>query len=168
MHVTPATARVRGRESFDNWPATIRVLQDCGVLGDGLARDYLRLGRLRNAAVHYRPRLKTEAREQALEAVMVLQRVVGGLFTPLGGPPLFIEGVTGASFLARASEDLPLVRRYYLPNSVLVSPAYELRPDPTRAEFVCLDDADYGSPQGCRDMTDEEFADALRGGPGPP
>lgn len=164
----PATARVRGRESFDNWPSAIRVLQDWGVLGDGFARDYLRLGRLRNAAVHYRPGLETEVREQALEAIVVLQRVVEGLFTPLGGPPLFIEEVTGASFLARASEDLPLVRRYYLPNAVLISPAHELHPGPTRAEFFCLDDADYGSPQGCRDMTDEEFAHALRGGPGPP
>lgn len=164
----PATSRVRGRDGFDNWPSVIRVLQDWGVLTDEMTRDYLRRGRLRNAAVHYRPELEAEAREQALDAVLMLQRVVEGLFTPMGGPPLFIDGIPGASFLARASEDLPLVRRYYLPNAVLVSPTYELQFAPGGAEFVCLDDADYGSPLGCRDMTDEDFAVALRGPPAPP
>lgn len=157
------TARVRGRDSFDNWPSAIRVLQDWGVLTDSLADDYMRLGRLRNAAVHFRPGLETTAREQALEAVLVLQRIVGALFAPLGGSPLFIEGISGASFLARTSEDLPLVRRYYLPNAVLVSPRYELRPGPVRGEFACFDDAEYGSPQGCRELTDQEFAAALSG-----
>lgn len=56
----------------------------------------------------------------------MLQRLVEALFAPMGGPPLFIDGVIGASFLARGSEDLPLVRRYYLPNAVLVSPTYKL------------------------------------------
>lgn len=164
----PATARVLSRNSFDNWPSAIRVLQDWGVLTDQMARDYLRLSRLRNAAVHYRPGLETAARDQALEAVLLLQGLVEALFTPMGGPPLFIDGVIGASFLARASEDLPLVRRYYLPNAVLVSPTYELRFGHDGTSFVCLDDADYGAAEGCRDLTDQEFADALRAGAAPP
>lgn len=159
----PATGRVRAKDSVESWPTAIRVLREWGVLTGDLADDYLRLGRLRNAAVHYRPGLEATASDAALEAVLLLQRLVEGLFKPLGGPPLFIEGITGASFLARASEDLPLVRRYYLPNAVLVSPRYELRPGPVRGEFDCFDDAEYGSPQGCRELTDQEFAAALNG-----
>jgi hypothetical protein len=158
-----ATARVRGKESVDNWPAAIRVLREWGVLTDSLADDYLQLGRLRNAAVHYRPGLEAAARENALEAVLLLQRLVEGLFTPLGGPPLFIDGITGSSFLARASEDLPLVRRYYLPNAVLVSPRYDVRPGDRPGLFLYYYDADYGGLDRCDGMTDEQFADALRG-----
>jgi hypothetical protein len=158
-----ATARVRGKESVDKWPTAIRVLREWGVLTDSLADDYLRLGRLRNAAVHYRPRVEAVARENALEAVLLLQRLVEGLFTPLGGPPLFIDGITGSSFLARAPEDLPLVRRYYLPNAVLVSPRYDVRPGDRPGLFLYYDDADYGGPDRCDGMTDEQFADALRG-----
>lgn len=164
----PATARARGKDSFDSWPAAIRVLRDWGVLTEGLAGDYQRLGRLRNAAVHYRPRLEAAARDAALEAVLMLQRLVEGLFTPLGGPPLFIDGITGASFLTRTSEDLPLVRRYYLPNAVLVSPRYEVRPGPQLGQFAYFDDADYRGPGGCLDMTDQDFAAALASGAAPP
>jgi hypothetical protein len=157
----PATAPVRVKESFDNWPTAIGVLKDWGVLTEESARDYRRLGRLRNDAVHYRPALEATARDAALEAVLVLQRLVEALFKPIGGPPLYIDGIVGASFLARASEDLPLVRRYYLPNAVLVSPRYELRPGPAPGQFSCFDDADFAGPEGRPELTDHEFAAAL-------
>lgn len=157
----PATAPVRVKESFDNWPTAIGVLKDWGVLTEESARDYRRLGRLRNDAVHYRPGLEATARNAALEAVLVLQRLVEALFTPIGGPPLYIDGIVGASFLARASEDLPLVRRYYLPNAVLVSPRYELRPGPAPGQFSCFDDADFAGPEGRPELTDHEFGAAL-------
>lgn len=124
---------MRGKDSVDNWPTAIRVLREWGVFTHELAGDYLRLGRLRNEAVHYRPGLEAEARDAALDAVLLLQRLVEGLFAPLGGSPLFIDGITGASFLALASEDLPLVRRYYLPNAVLVSPGTTSGPAPGMA-----------------------------------
>ena len=52
----------------------------------------------------------------------MIQTVVEAIFTPIGGPPRFIDGTEGEYFIARDRENDPLVRRFYIPVCALVSP----------------------------------------------
>lgn len=86
--------------------------------------------------------------------------IIQELFPPLGSPPRFIDGTTGHTYLSSDAETQPLIRRFYLPVSVLVSPRFEMRP--SRREdgspwFDVYDDGDY---QACYPtLNDAEFAE---------
>jgi hypothetical protein len=83
------------------------------------------------------------------------------VFEPHGGPPRYIANIPGASYLSLAAEQEPLIRRIFLPNCVLVSPAHRLeRDDSTPTEWRVYDDLGYT----CDPLTDEQFAERLRKG----
>lgn len=155
----PATTkRVRRGGPFHEWGASIDVLHGWAVLSDELANTYRRLEDQRHAAVHFDPRLTVGGREPALRALLLLQEIVGGLFSPIGGPPRFIAGTPGAAFLSLEAEQTPVVRRVFLPQCVLVSPAHLMCPAESIATgWQVVDDADYGPDL----LTDEAFASAL-------
>jgi hypothetical protein len=153
---------VRSRDSFDDWTAAITVLHGWGVLTDELAEKYRQLEGLRHQAVHYTPSVAAAEREPALTALRLLQEIIEGIFSPLGGPPHYIEDTPGASFFALEAEQLPLIKRVFLPRAVLVSPAHRLdfRPEGDRIVMDVYDDADYDP----RPLSDAEFAAALTAG----
>lgn len=156
----PATKKVAGKRSIANWATCISALEAWGVLGGQTARDYQRLMTLRHSAVHYKSELDDgDARTEALESIQLLQGIVQEIFQPLGGPPLFIAGSVGHSFLKLEAENLPLVRRFYMPASVLVSPRFQMRPNSASQYFDFYDDEDYCVERD--DLTDDEFVAAL-------
>ncbi|NHC16341.1 hypothetical protein [Motilibacter deserti] len=125
----PATTkRVRRQDTFTNWEAAIDVLEGWGVLDGDLAGTYMTLKDLRHASVHYDLNVDSGDREPALQAVLQVQRLIEGVFTPHGGPPRFIPEVSGASFFAREAEAIPLVKRIFLPRCALLSPAHRIYP----------------------------------------
>jgi hypothetical protein len=155
------TSDIAGRESFNNWYKCTEVLTEWGVLSDELVADFERLEALRHRAVHYHPGLdNTDARADALDAVRLVQDIIGKLFAPFGGPPKFIEGTTGQTFLSLESEAQPFIRRFYFPACVLVSPKYRARPV-ERADgsswFEVDDDGDYQVRYPT--LSDAEFAE---------
>jgi hypothetical protein len=124
----PATKPVARKKAFDDWKLMIRVLKAWGVLPEGVARNLERLSRLRHDAVHYNvPTLDTAARDEALEALQLLQQIIERLFHP--DPDLhLIPDIAGADYLRLEVEDQPLVRRFFIPASMLVSPEHEWFP----------------------------------------
>jgi hypothetical protein len=153
MH--PAYEDVAEGRSFSNWRTCITALEAWHVLDGRMAEQFKELNRLRNRAIHYGEHLNnSDARQDALTSVLLIQRIVEGLFAPVGGPPIFITGTTGHSFISRASENIPLIKRFYIPACVLVSPKFEMR-NGMHQTFEVFDDDTY--QDRFPELTDEEF-----------
>ena len=77
-----ATKHVLDKQSFDNWKVCIKALQAWGVFTDEVAGDFTALMKRRHDAVHYRSELDSgEVREAALEAVLLLGKLIGGSYS---------------------------------------------------------------------------------------
>ncbi|MBB5163693.1 hypothetical protein [Mycobacterium sp. AZCC_0083] len=155
------TSDIASWKSFTKWSHCTDALAGWGVLSDKLVDDFTQLGKLRHRAVHYNPGLdNTDAREAAISAVRLLQGIIQALFPPLGGPPKFIKGTTGHTYLSSEAERQPVIKRFYLPASVLVSPRFEMRPmqlEDGRAWFDVYDDGEYQTRYPT--LSDAEFAE---------
>ena len=155
---TPAIAEGK---SFTNWRQCIEALAAWRVLTDDLAVKFRSLARLRHRAVHYNPGLdNSDARDDALDATLAVQDIVAELFQPLGGPPRFIAGTSGHTYLSTEAESQPLIRRFFLPSSVLVSPRFKMELIPQgRNSFAVqvFDDRSYQDRYPT--LADAEFAE---------
>ncbi|MCV7060072.1 hypothetical protein H7I76_05310 [Mycolicibacterium vaccae] len=159
----PATARVAKKDSFQNWHTMLTALSGWGVVGADVRKKFEDLCDLRNKASHYDSRLTldgTDARPEALEAVRLAQSIISSIFAPHGGPPVYIDGIVGQSFIAREREDDPLIKHFFIPASVLVSPQHEWHHVGDGAG-VMLDDADL--PFRHPELSDVEFANHVAG-----
>jgi hypothetical protein len=157
----PATTpEIATRKSFTKWGQCTEALAGWGVLSDDLVDDFAQLGKLRHRAVHYNPGLdNTDARDAALTAVRLMQDIIEKLFKPLGGPPRFIDGTTGHTYLSLEAETNPFIRYFYLPASVLVSPRFEMRPIQREDGSMWFDVHDDGEYQVTYSTLDDaEFA----------
>lgn len=151
----PATVNVADARSFSNWRTCITALEAWGVLDREMAEKFGKLNHMRNRAIHYGEHLNnSDARQDALASVLLIQDIVERLFAPIGGPPIFISGTKGHSFIGRVSEDIPLVKEFYLPACVLVSPKFEMRPT-VHGWFEVFDDDTY--QDRFSELSDEEF-----------
>ncbi|MBZ0135778.1 MAG: hypothetical protein K8I27_05355 [Planctomycetes bacterium] len=143
--------RVYRKESFDNWEVAIAALEEWDVLLPQAATHFRELLTVRNRSVHFDRNLESETRERALEAILLVTKIVQTQFTELFGPPWIIPGTKGATFIARDWETNPFVRKVYLPNCVHVGP-YHLLDQNEVGWFVSADK----SPES-GERTDEEF-----------
>jgi hypothetical protein len=158
----PATTdEIASWRSFTKWSQCTDALAGWGVLSDELVDQFTELGKLRHRAVHYNRVLdNTDARDAAAAAIRLIQDIIQELFPPLGAPPRFIDGTTGHTYLSLAAEKQPLIKHFYLPASVLVSPRFEMLPMRTedgRPWFDVHDDADYHARYPT--LTDAEFVE---------
>lgn len=157
----PATVEVATQRSFSDWVVCITALFEWGVLDELLATKFYNLRKLRNRNVHYGTHLvESDARDDALKAVLLIQEIIEALFQPHGGPPRFIPGTDGHTFLTLAAENEPLIREFFLPASILVSPNFEMRHNIDSGWFDVFDDETY--QEEFPTLTDDEFADHRR------
>lgn len=154
---SPHYKRVYRSESFDNWGFAVQVLEDWAVLADGVGAGFHVLAGLRNRSVHFDPDTYTTMRDDALEALLTLGRIIGKQFGYFRWQPWFIAHTPGSQFVRRDWEDHPFVRTYIIPRSGLVGLLYgmELSAD---GYWRHLDYDDYGDG----DLSDEQFAKAHR------
>lgn len=154
----PATQKVATQKTFNDWVICVEALFEWSVVDDPLATKFNDLRKLRNRSVHYGKHLVgSNARVDALHAVLLVQEIVQSLFTPHGGPPRFVAGVSGHSFLALASEDEPFIREFILPASLLLSPHFRMEFNHSTGWFDVYDDDTYQDKFPT--LTDDEFAD---------
>ncbi len=150
-----STKAVKSGNLKNEWGSLIDVLQGWGVLDDETADAYRDLEDRRHAAVHFDPRPEAVGRESALAALLDLQQIVERVLAPHGGPPRYIDGISGNSYLSLDAEDEPIVRRIFIPNCALVSPAHRMEPDESfPGGWRVYDDDDYD----CAALSDDEFA----------
>jgi hypothetical protein len=96
---TPEYKMVYRRDSFDDWSRAIEVLEAWAVLLPTVGDLFKGLQGKRNAAIHFRPDTDTNARELALQAIHLLERIVEIQFGAVGHKPWFIENTPGATFI---------------------------------------------------------------------
>jgi hypothetical protein len=139
------------KDSFDNWSVPIRVLSRWGVLLPNAAELFEKLKEVRNRSLHFDPATDTDAPEQALMAIRLLQEIVKEQFATFGPQPWFIPVTAGVSFVRKEHEKTPFVERIVLPNCVLVGPDHEMRLTPQGWQVI---DHPYGDGS---EVTDDEF-----------
>ena len=155
---TPEYKQVYRKQSFHDWFLAIDTLAAWRVLLPDVVVNFKRLGTIRNRAIHLDPRdpvTEENDRTVALEAILLLDRIIAAQFGILGSQPWFIPGTRGASYIKKEWENDPFVRLVYLPNCWLVGPRYTVEPVP--GSVIVHDDYPYED----REVTDDEFRDLL-------
>lgn len=136
----------------------VEALFNWDVVDDPLATKFNNLRKFRNRSIHYGTHLAdSNARDDALRAVLLIQEIIEALFKLHGGPPRFIAGTTGHTFLTLAAENEPFIREFILPASILLSPNFQMQYNADSGWFDVFDDDTY--QENFPNLTDEEFID---------
>lgn len=146
------------KKSIDNWTKAIDTLQAWEVLSQVPASNFRKLATMRHKSVHYQlPHLhETGGRQEALEAIHLIQGIISALFEAFGAGDQFIAGSQGATFLRRDAEERPLIREFYIPACVLVSPEHEYV-NFGQPGMRVVDNVEFASDHGIQSLTDDEF-----------
>lgn len=150
---TPEYNKIRNKESFDNWVAPINALVSWGVLLPKSEEAFRNLWIARNKSIHFRPEIDVNDRKLALEAIQLLNQIIGEQFSGFGPQPWFINGIVGESYIKKQVEQQPFIKRIYLSNGVLVGPYHTL--DWQEGNFIPRDDNEYADIE----ITDDEFVE---------
>ncbi len=118
----------------------------------------LPFSRIRNRAVHFNADADTDGNDRALalEAIGVLDRIVGAQFPVIGTQPWFIPDTPGESYIRLASESDPFIQKVYLPNCLQVGPCHQVADLLPQLRVRDRDDYDE------REVTDAEFVELRR------
>jgi hypothetical protein len=148
--ITPHYKAVYKKQSFDNWDVPIAALTAWGVLVPESRTSFLALKVMRNRALHFNLETEQNVREAALGAAIEMTKIVESQFGNFGRQPWFMDGTPGESYVRKACESQPFVRRVVLRNCIHVGPHHrveELMPS------IRIGDAEYEM----REITDEDF-----------
>lgn len=141
------------KDSFDNWILVIDTLLAWNVLLPEVGMLFKEFVTLRNRTIHFNPEIDTNDRELALEAIHIVQRIVEAQFGAIGAKPWFILTIPGEIYIKKNFEDIPFVRKVYLPNSSLVGPKHRL--EFQAGKWIVHDDCVYDDIE----ISDEQFSE---------
>jgi len=114
------------------------------------------LKELRHRSLHFNPETDTNDRELSLNAMLKLSKIIQSQFSAFGKQPWFIEGIPGAAYIKRESQNDPFVKEIILPNCYLVGHLHTLESSPKA--WVVHDDHEYEN----KEISDQEFAELLK------
>ena len=149
---TPEYKLIHRKQSFDNWDFAINTLTNWNILLPSVSSNYHLLRERRNKSIHFNLDTDLDERQQALDAIILIQLIIGEQFSAFGSQPWFIADIPGEIYLKSSWESNPFIQLVYLPNSVKVG--YKHRIESIRPKISILDDFDYE----IGDLTDEEFS----------
>jgi hypothetical protein len=116
FRATPEYKSVYRKESFDNWEVPIRALEAWSILLPEVSRSFQALEAVRHRSIHFDPATDRDDRPHALQALNHLNDIVSRQFGARGPLPWFIPKIMGASYIRKAAEAQPFVRRVYIRN----------------------------------------------------
>lgn len=149
---TPQYKEVYNKSSFDNWVRAIDILSAWGILLENVVTLYKELAVIRNKSLHFNPETDTNDRVLTLEAIHLIQNIIGEQFSAFGVQPWFIDTIPGEAYIKKAWESKPFIKAIYLPNCQLVGSKHKLRfGDNT---WIVDDNYNYDSIE----ISDDEFA----------
>lgn len=158
---------IYSKGSLDDWDLATRILTDWDVISSETADVFSKLKTLRNESVHYQNQnLHLSARDEALAAIGLIQTIVENVFSPYKLAPNHTFHGNGIMFLTRSAEDVPLIRRFFLPVSALVSPQHTFAFVGQEGHVTVEDNVEYQVDHpDMKDLTDEQFAAAFAAAP---
>jgi hypothetical protein len=145
--------KIYRKNSFDNWDVAIDTLNAWGVLLPEVVGLFKGLKDIRHSCIHFSPDIDKNDKNLALEAILILQRIIDNQFSCLGfgGQPWFIEGLDSA-FIKLEYESNPFVKEILLPKCRKVGHLHKLEFTPIG--WKVIDSNDYSNIN----ITDERFA----------
>lgn len=144
--------RVYRKKSFDDWNVPIDTLSAWGVLLPDVAKEFRLLKILRDRSIHFNEKTYSTQKEDSLNAILRMRKIIEIQFGSYGSQPWFIKGTKGHKFISKEWEENPFVQTYFLRNCPFVGPLFSVEHSENGWEF--FDFHDYGEDQ----LTDEEFA----------
>jgi hypothetical protein len=157
---SPHYKNVYRKGSIDDWDFAVKVLLDWAVIDVATSSLFQRLKQLRNESVHYQNHtLHVSARDEALEAIQLLQQIVEKVFSPWAVAPQYVMHPSGIAFLTLEAEQIPLLRHVFIPRCALVSPRHEFSFVGQAGHVMIQDDVEWvlDNPDAV-DLTDAQFA----------
>jgi hypothetical protein len=148
---SPEYKKIYRKDSFDNWDLAIEALLTWQVLLTNVADRFRRLRDIRHRAIHFNPETDHNDRQLALDAMQELSAIIEGQFAAFGEQPWYIPGTQGATFVRRAAEKKPFVKRIILPNCRSVGYLHTL--EHGADGWLVHDGHEYED----REISDEEF-----------
>ncbi|NQU41650.1 hypothetical protein HQ520_00080 [bacterium] len=148
--------RVCDKNSFDNWGKAIGVLDAWGVFLPGVAKSFSALGKTRHGAIHFRPEVDEQGKDEELarEAIGQLSEIISKQFS-FGDQPWFIPNTKGEFFIKNEYENSPFVLEFILPCCLRVGPFHWV--DIVNGIWHVHDDYPYED----REISDGEFVGLL-------
>jgi hypothetical protein len=154
----PEYRRVYRKDSFDDWDVPIDALESWGILLPEVVNEFRNLKGMRHRVIHFRPDVDHNDRELALEAIRCLRAIIIAQFGAFGTQPWFLSTIPGEMYIRKDSENVPFIRRVYLPNCLLVGPKHRI--ETLIPRLVVNDSFEYDN----REITDDEFAQLRKDG----
>ena len=112
--------KVCRKESFDNWSLAIETLASWKILLPEAEKKYKKLYQLRNQSIHFNLKTETNIRDEALQAVLLIQGIIENQFSGWGPHPWFLTDIDGEIYIKKEWEQNPYIKLIYIPNSALV------------------------------------------------
>lgn len=148
---TPEYKRVYRKKSFDDWAVPIAALSAWQVLLPGVAEEFISLMSIRHRSIHFNVGTYQTLKQDSLDAILHLNRIIQMQFGAIGSQPWFLKGTLGHQFIARDWEECPFIQKYFLPKCPLVGPLFSMKY--SEEGWLIFDFLDYGAG----DLTDEDF-----------
>ncbi len=146
---TPEHAEVATMKSSSNWKVMNNTLKAWGVLLEEVWQAFKDLAKVRHRSLHFNPTPEKSDRALALEALKLIQTVIGHQFSAFGPQPWFLTGIPGEIYIKGEWTTHPFILEVYTHNTMLVSPYHRLDAwPPTRIH----EDVGFDQP-----VSDEEF-----------
>ncbi|MDD5192924.1 MAG: hypothetical protein PHH54_02995 [Candidatus Nanoarchaeia archaeon] len=136
-------------KSCSNWDLMINNLIKWEVINSDIKSLFKKLSKKRHKSLHFNTDTINNLENESLESIKLLQEIIQKLF-PAFGSSYFIPA-KGEAYLKKELESKPFFKKYYIPNSKLVSPFHEVKL--VTPNFIIEDTkADED-----KEITDEEF-----------
>ena len=153
---TPQYKNVYRKNSFDNWDLGITTLDAWKILLPDVIIRFRELKDIRHRSIHFNPETDTNDRELSLNAILILSKIIQSQFSAFGTQPWFIDGIHGAAYIKKQSQEDPFVKEIILPNCYLVGHLHTL--ENSTKGWVVHDNHEYENIE----ISDQEFAALLK------
>lgn len=147
---SPEYKKLYRKQSFDQWPPVIDALESWGELLPEAAIKFRELNDKRNRAIHFNPETDHNDKALALEAIHLVQDIIGIQFAAFGNQPWYFC-VPGEIYIKKAWEEKPLIKHVFVPNSLLVGPKHKV--ESVLPQTIVNDQFEYED----KEISDEEY-----------
>lgn len=135
-------------KNCSNWNLMINNLVKWEVVNPTVESLFKRLLKKRHKSLHFNEDTINDLENESLESIKLLQEIIQKLFTAFGGS--YFIPARGETYLKKELESKPFFRKYYIPNSKLVSPFHEVKQ--VMPKFI-IEDVEVKD----KEISDEDF-----------
>jgi len=136
-------------KNCSNWNLMIDALVTWEVFNSEIESLFKRLANKRHNSLHFNKKTLDNLGKESLETIKILQEIIQKLFPAFSKD--YCIPAKGEPYLKKELESKPFFKKYYIPNSKLVSPYHKL--DIVEHQFVISDEEETED----REISDSEF-----------